>query len=102
MREASASGTSSSRYGMYPGAPTARVARAHLVGPEVFFLRRVAVSLASFAACLVGGCDLASTTECAPDLVFGLQVTGNERQGAPERPGIYTLTVTAPGFVTKT
>jgi hypothetical protein len=68
----------------------------------VFFLRRVAVSLASFAACLVGGCDLASTTECAPDLVFGLQVTGNERQGAPERPGIYTLTVTAPGFVTKT
>lgn len=84
------------------------------------------------ACILLASCDLVETTPCTTELRFALDVTvvsaadgtpvieglevtardepyfevlvgvDNQRQGAPERAGIYTLNVSAPGFVSKT
>jgi len=93
---------------------------------------RIQRPLTLIACILLASCDLVETTPCTTELRFGLNVTvvsaadgtpvieglevtardepyfevlvgvDNQRQGAPERAGIYTLNVSAPGFVGRT
>ena len=92
-------------------------------------MNRISAVLGIAGCVLLASCDLVETTPCSDELRFGLLVTvvsaadgspvieglevvarddpyfevlsgfDNQRQGAPERAGTYSVTATAPGFV---